>query len=70
MEGGEEELFEYRVAKLMSKYDSIVSKPKPQVGDVVMMDCSLSTGSAYILCSTPGIVSRTYDENPVYNLRK
>ena len=54
----------------MSKYDSIVSKPKPQVGDVVMMDCSLSTGSAYILCSTPGIVSRTYDENPVYNLRK
>lgn len=69
MEGDEEELFEYHVAKLMSKYDAIVSKPKLKVGDVVMMDYSLSTSSSFILSFTPGIVSRTYDE-PIYSLRK
>lgn len=69
MEGDEEELFEYNVAKLMSKYDAIVSKPKLKVGDVVMMDYSLSTSNSFILSFTPGIVSRTYDE-PIYSLRK
>ena len=68
-EEAEKELFEYRVAKLITMYDAMISKPKLKVGDVVMANQSLSTCDTLILCFTPGIVSKIYDE-PIYCPRK
>lgn len=63
------EQLENRAAKLVSLYYEILSKPKLNVGDVVMMNTSISSQNGYMLSFAPGIVSRIYDK-PIYSKHK